>query len=98
MDISNNLEGLKSLLGTQVATPAATQQVKGGTAATTSALGGDQATVSSAGNGVSQMAGDSDVRTDKVSTVQAALATGSYDVSASLVATKVVDSMLDEQS
>lgn len=98
MDISNNLEGLKSLLGTQAATPAATQQVKGGTTATTSALGGDQATVSSAGSGVSQMAGDSDVRMNKVTNIQAALATGSYDIPAALVASKVVDSMLGEQS
>jgi|WetSurMetagenome_2_1015567.scaffolds.fasta_scaffold344592_2 negative regulator of flagellin synthesis FlgM len=99
MDISSSLEGLKSLLGTQAAaTTAVTQGAKSTTTTAASALDSDQATLSSAGSEVSQTVGDSDVRTDKVSTVQAALATGSYDVSASLVATKVVDSMLDEQS
>jgi anti-sigma28 factor (negative regulator of flagellin synthesis) len=34
------------------------------------------------------------VRTDKVAAVQAALAAGTYDVPASAVASKVVDSML----
>jgi negative regulator of flagellin synthesis FlgM len=44
------------------------------------------------------MAGDSDVRMNKVATIQAALAAGTYDVSASEVASKVVDSMLGDQS
>jgi len=37
---------------------------------------------------------DSDVRTDKVAGIQSALAAGTYNVSASAVATKVVNSML----
>jgi negative regulator of flagellin synthesis FlgM len=95
MDIRSSLEGLKSLLGTQEATTVAAQQTRSSTA--TSALGSDQATLSSVGSEVSQTVGDSDVRMDKVATIQAALATGSYDVSASDVASKVVDSMLGEQ-
>jgi flagellar biosynthesis anti-sigma factor FlgM len=98
MDISSSLEGLKSLLGTQAASADATQQTKSGTTAATSALGSDQATLSSVGSEVSQTAGDSDVRLDKVVTVQASLAAGTYDVPSSSVASKVVDSMLDEQS
>lgn len=98
MDIRNSLEGLKSLLGTQAATTVASQQTKSSTTAATSALGSDQATLSSVGSEVSQTVGDSDVRMDKVATIQAALATGSYDVPASDVASKVVDSMLGEQS
>jgi anti-sigma28 factor (negative regulator of flagellin synthesis) len=35
---------------------------------------------------------------DKVTEIQAALASGSYNVPASAVASKVVDSMLSEQS
>jgi negative regulator of flagellin synthesis FlgM len=97
MDIRSSLEGLKSLLGTQAATTVAAQQTRS-SAAATNALGSDQATVSSAGSEVAQTMGDSDVRMDKVAIIQAALAAGSYDVSSSAVASKVVDSMLDEQS
>jgi len=96
MDIRSSLEGLKSLLGTPETTPAQTQQPKSG--ATTSALGSDRATFSSAGSEVSQTANDSGVRMDKVASIQAALAAGSYNVSAGAVAAKVVDSMLGGQS
>jgi len=97
MDIRSSLEGLKSLLGTPAAAPAATQGPKGGAAAGASALGSDRATLSSAGSEVSQMAGDASVRMDKVAGIQAALAAGSYNVSAGAVASKVVDSMLGGQ-
>jgi negative regulator of flagellin synthesis FlgM len=39
-------------------------------------------------------AGDEAVRTDKVASIQAALAAGTYNVSSMAVASKVVDSML----
>jgi negative regulator of flagellin synthesis FlgM len=94
MDIRSSLEGLKSLLGTPAAAPASTQQPKSGVAASGSALGSDRATFSSAGSEVSQTAGDSGVRMDKVAGIQAALAAGNYNVSAGAVASKVVDSML----
>jgi negative regulator of flagellin synthesis FlgM len=97
MDIRSSLEGLKSLLGTPATAPAATQQPKSGVAGATagaSGLGADRATLSSAGNEVSQTAGDSTVRMDKVAGIQAALAAGTYNVSAGAVASKVVDSML----
>jgi negative regulator of flagellin synthesis FlgM len=94
MDIGNSLDGLKSLLEvTQPSAPPA--QTKSTTAATTSALNSDRATVSSAGSEVSSALADSDVRTDKVAEVQAALAAGTYNVPASAVASKMVDSMLD---
>jgi len=98
MDIRSSLDGLKSLLGTNAATPAATQPTKSGAASGGSALGADSATLSSAGSEVSQTASDSSVRMDKVTEIQAALASGSYNVSASAVASKVVDSMLSSQS
>jgi negative regulator of flagellin synthesis FlgM len=98
MDIRSGLEGLKSLLGTPVSETGSTQQTKNGASAAKSATQSDQATVSSAGSEISQMAGDSDVRMDKVAEIQAALSSGSYNAPASAVASKVVDSMLGDQS
>jgi negative regulator of flagellin synthesis FlgM len=98
MDIRSSLEGLKSLLGTPAPAPATTTQPKSGSTAGGSALGSDRATFSSAGSEVSQTAGDTAVRMDKVASIQAALAAGTYNVSAGAVASKVVDSMLGGQS
>jgi negative regulator of flagellin synthesis FlgM len=98
MDIRSSLDGLKSLLGTPAATPAATQQPKGGAASSASALGSDLATFSSAASEVSQTAGDSGVRMDKVAGIQAALMAGTYNVSAGAIASRVVDSMLGGQA
>ena len=97
MDIRSSLEGLKSLFGTPAPASAPTAQPKSGSTAGGSALSSDQATFSSAGNEVSQTAGDVGVRMDKVASVQAALAAGTYNVSAADVASKVVDSMLSGQ-
>jgi negative regulator of flagellin synthesis FlgM len=93
MDIRNSLDGLKSLLG--VTQPSAEPaQTKSTPTATTSALSSDRATVSSAGSEVASALTDSGVRTDKVASVQAALAAGTYNVPASAVASKLVDAML----
>lgn len=95
MDIRSSLDGLKSMLGvTQPATTAT--HSKGAGAAGETALGADQATLSSAGSEVSMTAAQSGVRADKVAAVQAALAAGTYNVPASAVASKLVDSMLGE--
>jgi negative regulator of flagellin synthesis FlgM len=96
MDIRSSLEGLKSLLGTPAAAPASSQAKSPGAAAG-SGLDSDLATFSSAASEVAQTAGDASVRMDKVAGIQAALAAGSYDVPASAVASKVVDSMLVSQ-
>jgi negative regulator of flagellin synthesis FlgM len=96
MDIRSSLDGLKSLLGVTQPPPAATQS-KQATAATPSALSSDSATLSSAGSQVSLTAADSDVRLDKVANIQAALASGTYNVPPSAVASKMVDSMMGEQ-
>jgi negative regulator of flagellin synthesis FlgM len=98
MDIRSSLEGLKSLLGTPETAPssAGAQQSKSGGAS--SAMGSDMATFSSAANEVSQTAGDAGVRMDKVAGIQAALAAGSYNVSAGAVASKLVDAMLGAQA
>ena len=54
----------------------------------------DRATVSAAGANISQTTSDSEVRWEKVTAVQKALADGIYNVPASDVASKLVDSML----
>jgi|GEM_PF-985471 len=96
MDIRSSLDGLRTLLGvnntasTTTTTTAAKTTVTGGS----SALGADSATLSSAANEVSQTASGDSVRMDKVNSVQALLAAGTYDVPASAVASRLVDSML----
>jgi negative regulator of flagellin synthesis FlgM len=93
MDIRSSLDGLKSLLGvTQPATTA--PQARSSATAGSGAAASDRATLSSAGSEVALTAADSDVRTDKVTSVQAALAAGTYDVPASAVASKMVDAIL----
>ena len=92
MEIRNNLDGLRSLLGTSDAT-AASGTAKN-SAASSSQMSVDSATVSSAASEVSQSASTDGVRMDKVASIQAALSTGSYNVPSSAVATKVVDAML----
>lgn len=93
MDIRNNFDGLKSLLGVETAVaasrPARTQTVAD------SALGSDHATLSTAAAEFSQAAREEDVRPEKVAAVQAALAADTYNVSASEVASKLVDAMLN---
>jgi len=93
MDIRSSLDGLKSLLGVTQQLPAA-PQAKSNAAAAGSAFANDRATFSSAGNEVSLTAADPGVRADKVASVQAAIAAGTYNVPASAVASKVIDSML----
>ncbi|MGA3069027.1 MAG: flagellar biosynthesis anti-sigma factor FlgM [Terracidiphilus sp.] len=93
MDIRGSLDGLKSLSGGTLPDSAA-PLTKGDTAAGGSGLGSDRATSSRAGSEVSQTAAEPDVRMDKVASVQAAIAAGTYHVPASAVASKVVDFML----
>ncbi|HEX7728240.1 MAG TPA: flagellar biosynthesis anti-sigma factor FlgM [Terracidiphilus sp.] len=102
MEIHNNADVLKSLLNvgsspsTQGAQPAQAAQAtqKPGTQP---ALGGDKATVSALGAEAASAA-NSDVRSEKVASIKAALAAGTYNVPASAVAGKVVDSMLSGSS
>jgi len=64
------------------------------TAHTPDVPSGDQAHLSAAANIVSQSVGQSDVRTDKVASVQAAIASGGYQVESSQLAGKLIDHML----
>jgi negative regulator of flagellin synthesis FlgM len=93
MDIRSSLDGLKSLLGVTPPTTA-TPQTRSNAPAGGSAFASDRATFSSAGSEVSLTAAEPDVRADKIAGVQAAMAAGTYNVPASAVASKVVDSML----
>lgn len=93
MEIPNGLEGLNSLLGVN-ATDASAGQGKSQSAASASGLDADSATLSSVASGVAQATDTDDVRTEKVAEVQAAIASGTYAVPASAVASKVVDAML----
>jgi negative regulator of flagellin synthesis FlgM len=97
MDIRNSLDGLKSLLGVTPPETARTQP-KNNPATTGTGLSSDRATLSSAGSEVSLTAAEPAVRADKVAGVQAAIAAGTYNVPASAVASKVVDTMLGGES
>lgn len=102
MEIRNNAEALKNLLNvgsspsTQGAQPAQAAQAAQKPGAQP-ALGGDKATVSALGAEAASAA-NSDVRSEKVASIKAALAAGTYNVPASAVAGKVVDSMLSGSS
>jgi negative regulator of flagellin synthesis FlgM len=94
MDIRNSLDGLRTLLGVNPAVPSAPQSKSTGASTVATGFDNDRATLSSAGNEVSQAVTGEDVRSEKVAAVQAALATGNYDVPASAVASKLIDAML----
>ncbi|HEV2645737.1 MAG TPA: flagellar biosynthesis anti-sigma factor FlgM [Acidobacteriaceae bacterium] len=72
-------------------------RAKGGTAAGTSnaASGLDQANVSGTADVVAQALSGSDVRMDRVTSLQNAIAAGTYSVSASDVAAKLLSSLLN---
>jgi negative regulator of flagellin synthesis FlgM len=55
----------------------------------------DQANLSSAGGLVAQALTGSDTRSEKVASLQQAIATGSYNVSSSDVADKIIQSLLE---
>ena len=94
MNISNSLEGLRSLFGVNPAAPSSPQGNSNASAAPAGALESDSATLSSAASEVSQAVSGEGVRTEKVAAVQAALAAGTYNVPASAVASKLVDAMM----
>jgi len=93
MDVRNSLDGLRSLLGANPASPS-TPGSKGNNSTQGSAFDSDRATLSSAGSEISQAALGEGVRADKVAAVQAAVAAGTYSVPASAVASKLVEVML----
>ena len=98
MEIRNNLNSLNPIANL---TPAGSQSGNAppnDAAAPPAATGSDRATVSAVGNGIAQSSLDPDVRWEKVASISQALADGTYNVPASAVASKMVDSMLGKQS
>ena len=94
MDIRSSLDGLKTILGV---TPAAEAPAQGNRVSQPSegaSLTSDRATLSSAGSQIAQTAAEGGVRTEKVAEIQSSLAAGTYNVPASAVASKMVDTML----
>lgn len=96
MEIRNNLDALKSLLG--VSAPVDQRTSVRNVEASPAQLGGDKATLSAGAAAVSQIAAGGDVRMEKVAAIQASLASGTYSVPASAVASKMMDAMLGNGS
>lgn len=96
MEIQNSLDGLKTLLGVSSVGSSSPPPVRSESNASGAAPGitGDHTTLSAAATEVSISSSSPDVRMDKVTAVQSALAAGTYDVPASAVAGKIVDAML----
>lgn len=95
MEIRNNAETLKALLG--VSSSESAQRVKSEgpqTSDTPAIFTGDEATLSGIGAAMQSASGQDGVRLDKVAAVQQALAAGTYHVPPSKVANKVIDAML----
>jgi len=101
MTYSNGISDLKQALSSIA--PASTteaQQVvsaktKESSAAAPRGTQADEARLSSTGGLIAQALGGSDVRADKVAALQQAIANGSYNVSSSDVADKMIQSLLD---
>ncbi len=94
MDMRSSMDSLRSLLGVNPAEPPATQAKGAAAASAGNSLGSDRATLSSAASEVLETSAQDGVRMDKVAAVQTALMTGTYNVPASAVASRLVDSML----
>jgi negative regulator of flagellin synthesis FlgM len=100
MAITNGISGLQQTAapsdawhGIQVS--ASDSLPKDGEVSATNVLHADQADVSSAGGLVAQALEGSDIRSAKVASLQQAIAAGSYSVSSSDVADKIIQSCLD---
>lgn len=93
MEIRSRLEGLKSIFGAGQ-TAATTPQVRPRSQTGAASPGSDRATVSAAASEVFETADASDVRMDKVASIRSQLAAGTYNIPASAVASKLVESML----
>lgn len=92
MNVTSGIHSLSESAGTH---PAAEASAGIATAVQEAGLSYDIAQFSSVGTQVAQSASVSDVRMDKVAAIQSALQDGSYQVPASDVAQKIVESMIE---
>jgi negative regulator of flagellin synthesis FlgM len=92
MNVNNSIENLSPILSSQPVPVSG--NVKGGNTAVPEGTQKDTAQVSAVATQVAQSASASDVRLDKVASIQAALQAGTYQVPASAVAQSVIDAML----
>ena len=96
MEIRNNAEALNAFLGVSSSRPTNSRTAHSAAVEDAgAALVGDEATLSTVGTAMQGTAADLDgVRLGRVAAVQEALAAGTYNVSASQVADKIVETML----
>lgn len=103
MSYSNGIGNLQQVLSsiTPATTPATSQAVESTDAitshrvSTSQAAQADQTNLSSAGGIIAQALQGSDTRPDKIAALQKSIASGSYNVSSSDVAGKMIDSLLE---
>lgn len=95
--IGNLQQALSSIAPTQPAAQAteAAAALQQQNATRAAAKQDDQTNLSSAGGVIAHALSGSDVRSDKVAALQQAIASGSYNVSSSDVAGKMIDSLLE---
>ena len=95
MNIRSGIEDLSPILPSQslTSTPAA----RASSAPQGESLDSDKAQLSVLATGVSQSTATSDVRLDKIASIQSALQSGTYQVSSAEVAQKIIDSMLEPE-
>jgi negative regulator of flagellin synthesis FlgM len=91
MNVRNDIESLSQILSSQ-SVPVATAKSGNAPASVGSQI--DTAQVSAVATQVAQSASASDVRLDKVASIQAALQAGTYQVPASAVAQSVIGALL----
>jgi negative regulator of flagellin synthesis FlgM len=92
MNIRSGLENLAQL--TQSSTVSSATDVKANTPVPIATESSDQAQLSAAAEHLAQASSSSDVRLDKVAAIQIAIKSGTYQVSASDVAQKVINALL----
>ena len=100
MSFGDGIGDLKRTLGaiTPATKPQATERTDASPSKTLLAVKetrADEASLSEAGGLIAQIFGGSDVRTDKVAALQQAIGNGSYNVDSSVVAGKIIQSLLD---
>jgi len=96
MNVNNNLQGLQQLFSSQEVSRTSDAGGHSPAAGTSTRASDDTATLSAAASLAASAAPDSDVRMDKVTAIQQALASGTYNVPASEVAGRMIDHMLGQ--